>query len=185
MDNNSNKWISNKPKGVKVPPLKIKQLREVAEKARELLEVKEPKVDVIDLYEVRLHNLGVVYEYCEKNELTTEAGLTFPNEGLIKIREDVYRRAHEDNGFDRFTMCHEVGHLILHDNVAFSRSTHQHDWYEDSEWQADTFAAEFMMPVNYLVKLCRSPSDISKVFGVSWEAAQLRWKKLQEQRIIR
>jgi hypothetical protein len=187
VDYNNNYWTNAAPKpiGIRVPPLNIEKVRLMAEAARQLFQVEQPKVDVIDLYEVRLHELGVVYEYCDEDELKTEAGLTLPNDGKIKIREDVYNGAHDGNGFHRFTMCHEVGHLLLHGNVALPRATGQHKWIEDSEWQANTFAAEFMMPVEHLLQLCHSPNDVMAVFGVSREAANMRWRKLQEQGIIR
>ena len=176
--------VELRPKGVKVPPRRIKQIRAIAHAARDLFEITEPRVDVISLYEVVLHQMGVVYEISEKSELANDHGLTFPNESLIQIREDVYEGSHEDSGRDRFTMIHEVGHLILHDNVAFSRSSGNHKWIEDSEWQADTFAAEFMMPVQHLLQLCTSYRDVVHVFGVSNEAAKNRWRKLEEQHII-
>lgn len=173
------------PKGIKVKPLRIIQIRSVAEKAREILELKDPYVDVVDLYEFKLAEFGVVYDWCEKDELDNQHGLTFPNDGIIKIRQDVYDGACAGKGRDRFTMGHEMGHLFLHDNVpAFARSDTPHKWIEDSEWQADTFAAEFLMPIEHIKANCRNIRDVMELFGVTSEAANNRWRKLVEQGLI-
>lgn len=180
----NNEPPSLKPKGVKVTALRIKQIRAVANKAREIFRITEPRVDIVGLYEFRLPEFGVTYDWCDERELANQHGLTFPNEGLIQIRRDVYEGACAERGRDRFTMGHEVGHLILHDNVAFARTDGTHKWIEDSEWQADTFAAEFLMPVEFVRLHCRNPSDIEVLFGVSADAARLRWRKLNEQGLI-
>lgn len=172
------------PKGIKVPPLSIAQIRRVADTAREFFGIVNPYVDVIKLYEVTLAGLGVVYDWCTEQEMQGDHGLTFPNHGVIKIREDVYLGAHDGNGRDRFTMIHEVGHLVQHDNVAFSRATTKHQFYEDSEWQADTFAAELMMPREHVRQLCKSPIDVMDAFGVSRSAANKRWSNLQKRGFI-
>ncbi|WP_139559502.1 ImmA/IrrE family metallo-endopeptidase [Methylotetracoccus oryzae] len=173
------------PKGVKVPALRITQIRAIAERARELFDVQQAWVDVITLYERDLHRAGVVFDIAEQGEMDQDHGLTFPNQGVIQIREDVYEGAHANNGRDRYTMIHELGHLVLHDNVALSRSIGPHKWIEDSEWQADTFAAEFLMPVDLVRQLCQGPEDVARIFGVSRKAAETRWRKLQEQGLIK
>ena len=43
-------------------------------------------------------------------------GETFPDEHIIRIREDVYLGAVNGCGRDGMTIAHEVGHLFLHDN---------------------------------------------------------------------
>lgn len=67
------------------------------------------------------------------------------------IREDVYEAWNDPNdpmhGRARFTLAHELGHLVLHEGPALHRQTAmiKHKVFEDSEWQADYFA-EFLMP---------------------------------------
>ncbi len=174
-----------KPRGVKVKPRKIVQLRTIAEKTREFFDLEGLYVDVVGLYEFQLEPMGVIYEYVDKSVLGDHHGLTLPNENRILIREDVYLGAVAGQGRDRFTMCHELGHLLLHDNVAFPRGEPgEHKWIEDSEWQADTFAAEFLMPVDLVRSNCRGPHDIADKFGVSTKAAINRWGKLQTQGLL-
>lgn len=61
------------------------------------------------------------------------------------------------------------------DQAAFARKTGNHRIYEDAEWQADTFASNFLMDKQY----CSSEDDIydiQKRFGVSFQAATI-WHK--------
>ena len=52
--------------------------------------------------------------------------------------------------------------------------------YEDSEWQADTFAGEFLMPFSVIKKeKLMTPEAISRRFNVSYAAATIRLKKLK------
>ena len=100
----------------------------------------------------------------------------------------------------RFTVAHEIGHLILHEGFALARGAVRHKHYEDSEWQADTFAAELLMPtflVNAEIEraaLClpngilyKSASDpnyekileMAARMGVSWSAIKIRLQQMQ------
>jgi Zn-dependent peptidase ImmA (M78 family) len=45
-----------------------------------------------------------------------------PQDSLIILREDVYEGAHAGNGRDRMTVAHEIGHLLMHKNIAFARA---------------------------------------------------------------
>ena len=51
-----------------------------------------------------------------KEEMGDKHGETFPDEHIIRIREDVYLGAVNGCGRDGMTIAHEVGHLFLHDN---------------------------------------------------------------------
>jgi Zn-dependent peptidase ImmA (M78 family) len=49
-----------------------------------------------------------------------------------------------------FTLSHELGHLVLRHSMAFARTDSRGAaWrpFEDSEWQANTFAAELLKPL--------------------------------------
>jgi len=174
-----------KPTGIKVKARNIKSIRDIASRSRHLFDVTEPYADAIDILEFKLPQFDVVYDICDIHELGEDHGLTIPDEGVIKIREDVYEGACNENGRDRFTIFHEIGHLLLHSGISLARSSsNAHKWIEDSEWQANTYAAEFMMPVKDVAELCRSAEDIKKTFGVSLDAAELRYKKLKEQGLI-
>jgi len=52
---------------------------------------------------------GFRLEVCDKAELGNDHGQTYPDERLIKLREDVYDGMHRNRGRDRFTAAHELG----------------------------------------------------------------------------
>ncbi len=93
--------------------------------------------------------------------------------------------AHTGRARDRFTIAHELGHYVLHylwnpDKVgkpmmALRRGS------ERIEWEANWFAAAFLMPSEAFRRSFDAHNDISKVaeyFGVSQQAAELRAKNL-------
>jgi len=143
-----------------------------------------PWVDVIGLLEHVLPKFGVDWEYLKESEMGDVEGNTYPSHTTIELREDVYLEACDDNGRARFTVAHEFGHLFLEHKPVYSRRSGPHEIYEDSEWQANQFAAEFLMPVELVRQYCSGPHDIMTVFGVSWEAADLRWRKLKKERLL-
>ncbi len=176
----------NKNRGHKVRPLKIVDIREAADAFRDLLEIRSPYLDIVKIYDFVLPQIDVTVDVCTEEELGENHGMTYPDTGVIKIREDVYRRAGEGKGRDRFTLSHEIGHLILHTGIALARGPDpsDHKPYEDSEWQANTFAAEFLMPVEH-VCATRSIAEVAKRFGVSCDAARTRLEKLKQQGVLK
>ncbi|RYF45858.1 MAG: ImmA/IrrE family metallo-endopeptidase [Cytophagaceae bacterium] len=80
-----------------------------------------------------------------------------------------------------FTFGHEIGHALLsHRRTYNRRSNSKLPIFENSEYQANTFAAEFTMPIK-TIKLngLRTPEAISRYFGVSVVAAQVRLRDLK------
>lgn len=92
---------------------------------------------------------------------------------------------------DRFTIAHELGHLVLHfpqirkiDSNAVMRATR---WVDDTdegkkraEWEANWFAAAFLMPEDQF-KDAWQPTKIDEVallFDVSPSAASIRARSL-------
>ena len=181
----SDREKSTDRRGVRVPPRSTSGIRSITKSARSLFAVDTPRVDVVRLLEHTLHELGVQYEYCSAAEMNGDEGLTYPNTGVVMIREDVAEAAYQEEGRARFTIIHEIGHLVLHQGVPFARTqASNHKIYEDSEWQADTFAAEFLMPVEAVV-LCRSVEEVMQTFGVSRAAAESRLRKLRKEGLLR
>lgn len=131
---------------------------------------------VVDVYEaLDLMYEGAWFEVREMHEMGDDHGRTYPDKNVIYIREDVYERACEGAPRDRFTMCHELGHLMMHRGVALSRIDPKNPpkIFRNSEWQADTFASYLMMPQN-LLSAYSSPVSVAADFGVSIEAARAR-----------
>lgn len=133
----------------KAKPLSRKKIQDVALSLRQMLSVSlEDSFPVVKFFEFILPSLGYELEICGISEMPKEYALTFPEKNLVKIREDVYVRAVDENPRDLFTLAHEIGHIIFHDNmsISFARSDEKIKVFEDPEWQANTFAAELLAP---------------------------------------
>lgn len=96
------------------------------------------------------------YDYVSDNELPNAYAQYIPLENVMRIRETVYDNAIKNNGRDRFTLAHELGHYILHsdiDSLSFARSLQKVPAYRDPEWQANTFASMLLMNPQYIKDL--------------------------------
>lgn len=106
---------------------------------------------------------------------------TSPTEKRIYISESVYNNACRNIPKDRFTIAHELGHLLLgHEfDMVFSRKNENAPIprYRDSEWQADTFAAYLLMPTELAKD--KTADEIKELFGVSTSAAVAREARLK------
>lgn len=98
----------------------------------------------------------------------------------MKIRRDVYDEVCEDRGRARFTLAHEIFHYIFHDqpNISFARSTDKIPSYMDPEWQANTFAAELLIPRDLVKGL--TVDEIMEKCGVSRQCASIQMKYLKK-----
>lgn len=170
--------------GVKVRRRSQEQIGKIAREFRELLKLNSPFIDVIGLLESTLLEAGVTFDIRHQDEMGDDEGLCKPDSSVIFIREDVYDAACEDDPRARFTIAHEIGHLLLHGGEPqLARSwKHNHHYESDSEWQANTFAAEFLMPADMMMETHMSVQDIKRYFGVSWEAARIRYQEVYSKR---
>lgn len=181
----NNQKSNTVPRGVKVKPLSGAEIGEFSDQVRRILKLDDVvKLDVIDLLENRLTNIGLVYHIVETTALPPDLlAQAVPDKNYIEIREDIYLGACAEECMPRFTIVHEIGHILLHDKIPLARYSHtqpSHRFYEDSEWQADRFAAEFLMPRHLVRQYCNSPDDIVRVFGVSLASANIRWSNIQK-----
>ena len=147
-----------------------------------------PVVDILDIELPReIPKFRALYpsqaEMLEKFGPGVE-GMTFPDDNLIYIREDVYLRACNNDGRARFSIAHEIGHYCIHGGVGLARrARHTTPIYCNSEWQADTFAGELLAD-SRCVRRGDSISDLIARFGLSHEAACVRWTQLQGEGLI-
>ncbi len=92
---------------------------------------------------------------------------------------------------DRFTIAHELGHLFLHYEPtvqkspdAIMRATRDKrfndDAHERAEWEANWFAAGFLMPRSVFKSVADHMSDeeLATYFNVSLQAIEIRKKNL-------
>lgn len=123
------------------------------------------------------------YHYVDKSEMLDKYAYFDNSTNTMVIREDVYESALAGNGRDRFTLAHELGHYILHSSgVQLCRSDGGHVVaFCDPEWQANTFASKLLMPDHLIYGL--TPSEVSRNFGTSYQAAEIALKKAKKAKL--
>ena len=100
---------------------------------------------------------------------------------LLSIRQSVFEAANSGNSRARFTIAHEVGHIILgHNKIRHRRpdydpkSTASGNVVAD-EKQANSFAAAFLAPFHLSnMDLETSAADIAEYFQIGLKAAEIR-----------
>mgnify|MGYP004500543549 CR=1 FL=1 len=165
-----------------------KLIDEIANSVRKMYSVPMPISDISKI--VELIGGVVKYDDAELSELSdgyikkTSAG-SF--EICVSSKCSLERR--------NFTVAHEIGHLFLHmgyrtnpelwksvsDDLVYNRSGQS-----DEEYQANEFAAAFLMPEDTFVEILNKNSNgntvnmasVANYFGVSVEAAVTRGKWL-------
>lgn len=169
--------------GFRVPPLSTVAVRHRASLARRVLVPKNAPFFAMGPFLERLLQWGIAYDVIEADGLPIGVeACCIPEQLSIKLSERTYSAACRDDPRARFTVIHELGHILL----AHTRSFHRDDRrqiqaYEDSEWQANTFATEFLMPIDDIRKNgYRTVTDLQLAYQVSEPAGSLRLKKLIE-----
>ena len=99
---------------------------------------------------------------------------------LIRVIASVIRDAKSGNGRARMTLAHELAHVVLnHSQAGLARLTGGHADYLSAskrriESEANSFAAQFLVKPELAAKY-KSVDEISKAFGVSKQAAEIRF----------
>lgn len=159
--------------------LSRKKIRGIAKKIREIFNITEysfPIVEFIDLVLPQLDeefSLSVV----EPSELPPgHYAVTYPDKHEMLIRRDVYDNAALGDGRSRFTLCHELFHYLFHtsENISFARADEKLPPYIDPEWQANTFAAELMIPFDLVKGM--NEDEIIKKCNVSRQCAKIQMR---------
>ena len=180
-------WLN----GVKVPPLNIDQIRQLTSSIRNSSGVAPVHpFPVLWFLETAMPQglRGFDWEVDETLPQRVEA-CAFPDgcrenpEGpYIKVRPEVYEAACADDGRARLTLLHECGHVLLHGKVAVHPRKEAIPAavlrpFENSEWQANTFAAELLMPPQSF-KEAKALPEFCRRMGVSFAAARTQGRKL-------
>ena len=167
----------------RVSPRSTDDIAATAQSIRTQLGVEnEPYFNVIGLLEDLLYQEWdqIRFEVCDYAEMEGAEGHTCPQGTFIALREDVYRDACRGDGRARFTVAHELGHLVLHTNQPLRRATHgELKPYLSSEWQADMFAAQLLMPAKFFSWVDTEQAIIQR-HGVSYTAASKRLDYLKK-----
>ncbi len=161
---------------MKAHPRSKLSIRLIVKQIRKILQIdNHEKIDVIRLLEfVICPTFEISLHIIKEEDMQDKYAEYSPIEQVIRIREDVYNRATEGVGRDRFTISHEIGHIFLHsNNIAMARSNEKFPIYCDPEWQANVFAREFLCPLSGISKT-DNVDDISAKYGVSKEVASIQ-----------
>lgn len=171
-----------------VEPLSRAQIERIASDQRALwrtLKQQDPDCFPIDRFiEFVLvpYLPGFQLELVDDEEMPGYEGATWPDQRLMRFPNSVYEGACAGDPRSRFTMAHELGHLMLHEGTQrFDRRTDPAQRvvaYRDSEWQANEYAASILMP-RHIVKQLRCATQIADRCGVSYHAASTRLKTLK------
>lgn len=161
----------------RVPPQSRSSIRTLVNSLRGTFRISGPYFPIMEVIEFALPQIlpGFELEIGDVNEMGGTHGLTYPQESRLILREDVYDGALAGNGRDRMTAAHELGHLLLHKNIAFARSVPGVEIraFESSEWQAKCFSGELLVPATHIsVFKQMSVEDVARTCGVSVVAAQ-------------
>lgn len=172
---------------IAVPPLSRKSIRSFAGLLREQFGMADiPYVRLDILLEVLSCPLGnmekplVEVEIVDDCKLPGKYAAYYPLSNLLKIRQSVYLGACHGNGRDRFTIAHELGHFFLHQDAELTLARpnsygQKIPAYRDPEWQANTFASEFLIPHDLVKGM--TPEEVSVKCGTSLEAARIALKQ--------
>lgn len=170
------------PSGFKVSAHSYASLEQVAAELRGML----PKVpgekfmlDCPRILEQTLPSAGYHYKIEEVEALDECAAFTIPSIGLVVLRADIYDLLYANNVFGRSTVVHELAHIVLKHAVTLHRGAvlGQHEFYEDSEWQAKALTAALMMPID-ACKQAASPDHLASMCGTSVQSARYRLERL-------
>ncbi|HEY0143637.1 MAG TPA: ImmA/IrrE family metallo-endopeptidase [Thermoanaerobaculia bacterium] len=118
----------------------------------------------------------------------------------LLLSADSYEDLEKRGGRARFSVAHEIGHAVLHADrlIDITKIDHKRRAmlrsdatptppYRDSEWQANAFAAGFLMPgpgLEYLEKASRlTPRALSRMYGVSELSATHRISAFDRNRV--
>jgi hypothetical protein len=177
------------PRGVKVPATNRAAVRELTADLRRHFGLVDPYLDVVRFIEHKLAaGVGLVFAVQPRSVLGDDEGRTYPDRRRLELRDDVYMALRAGDPRARFTAMHEAGHLLLHPGIPLRRTAAvaTHAAFEDSEWQADCFAAEILMPVEHMMLMpYRTAAYAAKIFGVSLRAAMIRVATLKAEGVFR
>ena len=173
----------NKIKEYRAKPLSKNNIKKIAEVILDkVINPYGESFDVIAFMEFTLPKIfpEFRYEIGDKSEMGDNHGETLLKKRIIRIREDVYEGAIYGLGRDRFTIAHEIGHLLLHTkgDIKLARSGNKVKPYESPEWQANCFASELLMPER-LISKDDTIQSIMERFQVTQTAARVRLEKLR------
>lgn len=166
-----------------VDPVSSKDLEFFARNIREKFGLADKAFfPVLEFLEVALPRAvnGFTYDIVEDHEIIGAYANYNPVTKVMKIRNSTYEGAFNGNGRDRFTIAHEIGHALLHDEASYNRVSDDINVpaYRNPEWQANTFASYLLMSPPLIRGM--SVNEIADACGTSYQAAAIAHKKMRQ-----
>lgn len=124
------------------------------------------------LKDIKIANIKI-YMYSDtgisESKKLKNSGFVTENNGIYYV---LYNDTIENEGNYRFTLCHELGHIMLQHDL-----TKPNDRVQEAE--ADTFASELLMPESVIFEIKNRGYVINKklikeLFNASNQASQIR-----------
>ncbi len=117
----------------------------------------------IDCYEILKQYNIETYSYSSLSDDLREYCLKFSNDAL-KYRDKICYNSNLPSGRVRFSLMHELGHIVLN---------HSNNPTHEMEQEANFFASNILAPrmaIHYAK--CKNETDVSKIFELTNEASQ-------------
>ncbi|HEY8272596.1 MAG TPA: ImmA/IrrE family metallo-endopeptidase [Pseudobdellovibrionaceae bacterium] len=165
--------------------------------APECLHAPQP-TPILEIFENKMNLLG--FDVLIGKNVKGLGGFTDITNRYIELPNSTYKKLEKGDPQARFTVAHEFGHVKLHSAfqgkgqnhpVTFARRSRIRA-FEDPEWQANSFSAAILMPIQTMRMLHAqdkmTPAYVMATYQVSWPAAsrrilrlrELRWRKNNE-----
>lgn len=159
------------------------KIRVAAEHARRVLALPPGRIAIPRLLD-DLTRYGIYYDVFDQSSCPVPREVEacyVPEERTLYIRDTVYAEMERGGMRAMFTLGHELGHALLaHRRTLNRQSIAGVPIYSQSEWQANRFAAEFVMPLDQIIAYqLTTPQQIADFFGVSPAAARVRLSDLE------
>ena len=141
-------------------------------------------VDVVALLDILSRSIPKFsYEIVANNKLPKKVfATTDVKTGKIRIKQRIFNKACDGDGFARFTIAHEIGHFVTLVLLGFQLTrtfdNNKPKPFNDPEWQADCFAGEFLM--SYDVVKNYSEKELVDNCGVTPKAARCQFKAFRK-----
>jgi len=173
--------MSSLHSGFRVSPQSTLKIRTIAQNSRAALNIPPGHFDAERFLE-RLHEYGIVVDVFDNESAPVPSEVEacwVPTNKTLYIRDSVHAEVCMGDPRGRFTVAHELGHILLAHQITVNREITARPMkaYENSEWQANTFASEFLMPeAEIRARNLRSALELVSHFRVSPQAAAIRVK---------
>lgn len=168
-----------------VTPKSRDDIRTLARILRSFLGIDDVYFDITKILE-NLHQFDedFVLEVIEDTKFQDKYAETFTDISRIKVRESTYVGACNGNPRDRFTLCHELGHYIMHHKstvIGLARKSNEINptpAFRSAEWQANTFAGELLAP--YEVTKNYTLDELIIKCGMSESSARIQYREYRK-----